>query len=237
MSRAERRVLPPAPRLGSAVREAAGDLYYNSMRFLGANLIWGAALLSVVYVASLSLLGSLLLLLMVPLTAGVMTMAVRLVRAGHVGFSDFTEGVRRPLLRNLGVGAVQLFLIAVLVVDVLVGIGTGNLAGFVLAVAAFYGLVGLWVFAVVAWPILLDPERHDEPLRAKLRVAALLVLAHPLRLGGLAFTIGILLVVSTLALAALVTFALSFALLIAARYVLPAADRLEGRLTRVIEDE
>jgi hypothetical protein len=55
------------------------------------------------------------------------------------------------------------------------------------------GLAILWTYAVVAWPIVLDPVRRGERM------------------------------------AAIVTFGLALACLVAARYVLPSADRLEGR--------
>jgi hypothetical protein len=51
-----------------------------------------------------------------------------------------------------------------------------------------------------------------------------------LRMAGLAVLVGVLLVVSTIAVAAIVTFALALAWLVVARSVLPAADRLEGRV-------
>ncbi|HEU4571888.1 MAG TPA: hypothetical protein VFR93_04320, partial [Candidatus Limnocylindrales bacterium] len=62
----------------------------------------------------------------------------------------------------------------------------------------------------------------------------LLVLAHPFRLGVLALVAGVLLVVSAVLFAALVTVSLAFVALLAARYLLPAADRLEARLDGIV---
>ena len=118
---------------------------------------------------------------------------------------------------------------AVLVVDLLVGTSLGMPIGGVLVVSAVYGLAILWTYAVVAWPIVLDPRRRDEPLAARLRLAAMLLVARPGRMFSLAALVGIFLGVATVAVAAIVTFALALAWLVAARYVLPAADRLEGR--------
>jgi hypothetical protein len=124
-----------------------------------------------------------------------------------------------------------------LAVDVQVGRLWESPIGGVLAVSALYGLTIGWVYTVVAWPIVLDPLRASEPLRARLRLAGLMILAHPLRMGGLALLVGAFLVASTVAVAAIVTVALAFAFLVVARYVLPAADRLEGRETVEVELE
>lgn len=53
----------------------------------------------------------------------------------------------------------------------------------------------------------------------------------PVRLTGLAVLLGAFLAASTLFAALLLTVAMALAFLVAARYVLPAADRLEGRAT------
>jgi hypothetical protein len=91
-------------------------------------------------------------------------------------------------------------------------------------------------FAWIAWPILLDPARAAEPARDRLRLAALLVLAHPLRVAGLGLVLAVLVVVSTVAVIALVTVSVGFGALVASRYVLPAADRLEARLDARLAD-
>ena len=94
-----------------------------------------------------------------------------------------------------------------------------------------YGLAILWTYVIVAWPIVLDPLRRDEPIAARLRLAGMLVVAHPVRMAGLAVLLGLFIAIATVAVAAIVTFALAFACILAARYVLPGADRLEGRDT------
>ena len=78
-------------------------------------------------------------------------------------------------------------------------------------------------------PIVLDPARRGDSLVSRLRLAAMLLIARPLRMAGLALLVGVFLVASTIAVAAIVTFALALASLVVARSVLPAADRLEGR--------
>ena len=81
-----------------------------------------------------------------------------------------------------------------------------------------------------AWPLLLDPARADRPVRERLRTALLLVLAYPIRLGALGIALTVILLLSMVALIALMTISVAFAALVAARYVLPAADHLEERL-------
>ena len=65
---------------------------------------------------------------------------------------------------------------------------------------------------------------------ARLRLAALLAFAHPVRLGALALVLLVILAASTVVFAALVTVSVALCAFIACRYVLPAADRLEARL-------
>lgn len=236
MSRADGRRVPPAPQLGGAIREAGLDLYYNSIRLVVANIAWAVGLVAVGFVATRSLPGLALLVLLIPLSAGLLSMATELVRNGHVVLSDFGDGMRRRFLPHLGVGIAQLLLVAVAVVDLLIGLQLAGLPGLVLVVVAIYSLAAIWTVAVATWPILLDPLRADDPVRANLRLGALLTLAHPVRLTLLAAIVGITLAVSAVLVAALVTIAGAFTALVAARYVLPAADRLEGRATREVDD-
>ena len=55
----------------------------------------------------------------------------------------------------------------------------------------------------------------------------------PMRYLGLMLICGAILVVSTIAFAALLSISLAFVALLLCRYVLPTADRLEGRATYV----
>ena len=88
----------------------------------------------------------------------------------------------------------------------------------------------VWLVAWAAWPLLLDPDRADRPVRERLRTAVLLVLAYPLRMAMLGALLAVVVLVSSVAVVALMTISVSFAALVATRYVLPAADRLEARL-------
>lgn len=235
MSRAERRTVPPAPRLRRVLREGASDLYYNSWRFLGANTLIGGLLVVILLVAVGTFYALGLLLFVVVPCAGMMRMATSLVREGHTDFGEVWSVIRRPW-QVLAIGAVQLALSVILVVDIAIGASLQSLFGTFLMVTAIYGLLIGWTLAVAMWPLLLDPLRDGDSIRRRIRLAALLVIAHPLRIGGLALLIGVLLLVAGLAVMPLITFALAFAWVVAARYVLPAADRLEGRATLEVGD-
>ena len=76
------------PGLGTVVRAALSDYYFNSMRLVAANLVWGLALALIVLVGLASPLLSLALLPLLALpTAGVFRLAARIVRAEPGGGS------------------------------------------------------------------------------------------------------------------------------------------------------
>lgn len=213
------------------MRVAAEDLYYNGVRLVVANLAWGLGALLTAYAITRSWVGLLALVLMIPLSVGLMGMATALVRERHVVMSDFPRAIRGRFWRLLALGVAELTLIALAAFDLLLGVQLGGVLGFVLGLVAFYTMVALCVLALAVWPIVVDPERRDEPLLAAVRLGALLVLAHPIRMGLLAAVLALIGVASMILTAAIVTFAAAYIFLVAAHFVLPAADRLEGRAT------
>ncbi len=217
------------------LRTAAEDLYYHGVRLVVANLVWGIAAALTAYAVSRSVLGLLALVILVPLTAGLMGMATALVRERSLVMSDFLRPLRGRVWRVLALGAVQLVLAVVTAFDLLLGIQIGGVVGLVMAIVAFYTGLALWVLAWTIWPIVTDPERSTEPIRSGVRLAALLVLAHPIRLGLMAFVLGAITLASTILAAAIITFAAAYVALVAAHFVLPSADRLEGRETMIVE--
>jgi uncharacterized membrane protein YesL len=223
--------LPAAPRLGRVLRRAGEDLYYHGVRLVPANLAWGITFLVAVYLAGQSVLGLVIILALVPLTFGLMGMATIVVRERTLVMSDLARSIRTDFARRFALGLAQLALVAIAVVDLLIGLQIAGMIGLVLAVTAFYSGVAIWILAVAAWPIVMDPLRETMPLRARLRLALILVLAHPLRFLLLSIVLAFVLAASALLAAALITFAAAYAALVAAHYVLPAADRLEGRQT------
>ncbi len=235
MSRAEQRALPRAPRLGRVLRTAGEDLYYNGVRLIVATLVWGIGAVLTAFAVSRSLLGLLALAVMVPLTIGLMGMATAVVREHSVVMSDFARPIRRRFWRLMALAAAQFALTVVAAFDLMLGLQLGGVFGVVMAVFAFYTLLAVWVLAWTVWPIVTDPERLGEPVRAAVRVGALLVLAHPIRMGLMALVLAVITVASSILVAAIVTFAAAYLALVAAHYVLPSADRLEGRETVVVD--
>lgn len=221
--------LPPAPRLRTAVRAAATDFYFNSWRLVPANLLWGATLVALMVAATLAPAALVLSPLLALPTAWIFRMAALIGRDQPATFWDGLAAWRSALpvlllgIALAGCGAVFLS-------NIVIGIVSGTFLGWAIATMAFWGLVAEWLLAWTIWPLLFDPARADHPLRARLRLAALLVLAHPRRIGGLGLVLLAVFVISTIAFIALLTVSVAFSAIVAARYVLPAADRLEARL-------
>ena len=218
------------------LRAAASDLYYNSVRLVAANVVWALALLVVVYSVMRAPLLAPLLVVIVPLSVGLMGMATTLTRHGRLFWSDWTDAIRRRFVAHTALGVAQLVLAAIAIVDVLVGIRIPGLLGPIVAVVGAYSLAAIWVLSMTSWPLLLDPLRSDDGIVRTLRLGAVLAIAHPLRIGALALVIAVLMAASVVLAAALVTVSGAYAALVLARYVLPAADRLEGRATQELLD-
>ena len=214
---------------------AAEDLYYHGVRLVVTNLIWGMGALATVYLLTRTPVGAVALVAMIPISIGLMGMATALVRERSVVMSDFARAIGARFWRLLALGLAQLGLLVIAGFDLLLGLQLGGILGLVLALVAFYSALAVWLVALTVWPIVTDPERRDEPVRACVRLGALLVLAHPVRIGALAFLLAVVTVASTILAAAIITFAAAYMALVAAHFVLPAADRLEGRAT-LVED-
>ena len=165
--------------------------------------------------------------------AGLHAMAARIQREQPAGFRDFLAGMRRSFVSAMTVGAAAFVLAVVFTTNVFVGLELGGIAGIGISVLALYGNIGLAMFLVAAWPLIVDPVRADEPIRRKLKLAALVNLARPARMFALTALIVAILALSTVLFAALLTISVAFVSLVATRYVLPVADRLEGRRTKI----
>ena len=230
--------MPEAPRLGGAARGAGVDLYYNSWRLVPANAVWGLLLLLTVAVGVYWFVAAvpLLLLLAIP-TAGIYRLAALIARGDASAFSDVPEAYRRYLRRALVLGLIGMVGTTVLGINILTGLlALGGPLGWAVATAAAWGMVILWAWLLCLWPLVVDPRREGASLREQMRLAAMLVLAFPLRIGVLWMVTVLVLAVSTVLFAALITIAVAFCASLGCRYVLPAADRLEGRATVLIPD-
>jgi hypothetical protein len=197
-----------------------------------ANLLAAASI--VVVVAVWAAAGLLAAILVAPLVAfpiaGLARLTGFIVRGQDAVLSDAWSGWRSTWRETLALGTASTVATVIFGTNVLVGITAGPTISLFIAVLAGWGLVGTWVYGLVAWPILLDPTRADVPSRERFRLAALLVIAVPLRLLGFALLVGAFLAISTVLFAAAATVSLAFAALVAGRYVLPASDRLAARL-------
>lgn len=234
MSRAD-----PLPQRGGggllgAFRAAAIDFYYHSVRLVAANVVWGVVLL-----ASLALGfagGPLVTLLALPLLAipyaGVMALATLIARERDVVLSDAWRAYRTHGFLALGLGLATTLGVALLASNVLIGAAAGGFVGWAFATLAASGILACWIVGFPVWTLLLDPERAERPVRARLRLAVLVFLAAPARTALLAFLLAVLLVIATILFAALITIAVAFTSLVAARYLLPLADRLEAWLAQ-----
>jgi hypothetical protein len=227
--------LPEAPRILGSLRSALVDFFYNSWRLVPANLIWAAVGLGVLAAFVVWPIGGLLALALLALpTAGVFRLAALIVRDRPVSFSDGLSAWRAYFGPAVVGGVALTLLSSLLLFNVSLGFDARDPLGWAFGTAAVWGLLVIWTLAIVFWPLLVDPQREREPVRSRLRLAGLLVLVFPFRFGLLLLLMVVLFVASSIFLAALVTISIAFMALVLARYVLPAADRLEGRRTRLV---
>ena len=231
-SKAEIVEVPAAPSLRRVVRRALSDFYFNSGRLVPVNLVWGAGAIVIVLIWFVWPLGALVLLpLLVFPTAGIFRVAARIVRdETQVSFRDAFATYRAHALPTLLLGVVFVAASLILGTNLAVGLTQSEPIGWVLGTFAAWGLFVLWCGAIVAWPLLVDPNRGDQPVGERLRLAGLLLIAYPVRFALLGAVVALITVVSTVLAAALFTISVAFIALIACRYVYPAAERLERRL-------
>jgi uncharacterized membrane protein YesL len=215
--------------IGGAIRHAAVDFYYNSWRFVPANVAWALTLLAVLAFASVWAPGIVLLVLVAAPLAGLHRMAARLTRGEAASLADFAEGTRKFGLRAIGIAAGAAILATVLGTNFIVGFGSNSPLGWFLGASALYGLVALAMYVVALWPVLVDPSHESASLRRRLQVAGLVLLGRPGRLFLVTVLVVAVLVLSTVLIAGIVLFGVAYASLLASRWVLPAADALEAR--------
>jgi hypothetical protein len=227
--------VPDRPRLGSAIRDALSDFYFNSWRLVPANLVWGVGLLGVLFLlTTIPLLGWAGLVILALPTAGLYRMSAMIVRGQPVALSDAWDAWRDFLRPALVVGFALTLGAAVLLTNVLVGFGSVEPAGWAFGTVAGWGLVAMSIVALPLWPLLVDPVRDGVPLVERLRLAATVVLVSPGQFAVLLVVVAVLLATSVILFAALLTITMAYVALLSARFTLPAADRLEGRHTQAI---
>jgi hypothetical protein len=215
--------------LGAALRAAATDFYFNSWRLAPANVVWGLSFVAVIVLAAVWTPGfALIPLLAIPLV-GIYRMAAMAVRGEGLRFSDFGSGIAQFWREGVLVGVASSLLAVVFTTNIIVGLQASSPLGWLFGALALYADVGLSMLLVAFWPILVDPMRGGLSLRRRLWLAAMVNLWRPGRMAGLTILLFVLLVISTVFFAALLTISVAYLSLVATRCVLPIADRVEGR--------
>ena len=220
--------------LWGALRTAAVDLYYQSIRLVPANLAWGAALVAIVLLAASG--AWLAAVLAMPLLAVTFVAVARLagliVRREEAVLSDAWRAGRERAVPALIGGILTVGASAVLGTNLAVGLATATPVGLVLAVLAGWGLVGLWLTSLPFWTLLADPARAAWSATDVARLTALLLLARPAMVAGLGLVLAVVLLISAVLVAALLVVSVAYAALVTAHRVLAAADRLSVTSTR-----
>jgi uncharacterized membrane protein YesL len=220
---------PRAVSIGQAARAAASDFYFNSLRFVPANVVWALAVAALLFLAATWAPAIVLTpAIAIPLV-GITRMAALLTRGEPANLSDFIEGMRRFGLAASGIAAVLAIAGAMLVTNVATGFSANDPIGWFLGASALWGLVALAMAAAAVWPIVVDPAHENEPLRQRLKLAGLVIVGRPGWLLVVTILIAVVLIASTVLLGAIVLVGVAYASLFGTRWVLPAADELEAR--------
>lgn len=219
----------PATGLRGAAAQSIRDLAAHPGPLIAANVAWGVVAFGAWLGATIALaLGIALALLLAWPAATIARLAGQVVRGEDPLLRDaFRWPLTRPAVAVLGAIGVVCGLVGV--VDIGAALGRGDLAGIAFATLAGWGLVALAVLACVAWPLLGDPARADMGTRDVLRLAATIALARTPRILAAWLVVGVLLMVSTVLAAAIITVSVSLSALFLARVVLPLADALAPR--------
>lgn len=227
--------LPDALAVGPSIRAAAVDFYFNSVRLVPANALWGLGLILVVGLIFVWPFGSLLMAVLLGLpTAGVYRLSALIVRDQPVAFSDALSAWREFLRPALVIAAAVVGITTILTVNLAVGFTSRDPISWAIGTLAAWGLIATWALALLVWPLIVDPLREGQSLAQRLQLASTLLLLAPLRVALLLLAMSAVFIVSAILFAALLTVSIAFIALVTTRYVLPAADRIEGRKTKLV---
>lgn len=211
----------------SAIRSAVASSTDAAGGFLVANLLWVLAAATGMLAGSAAAPGYALLLLVVPVTCGLLRMATHAARKDYPRLRHFRAGVRHRPWRHLALGGVEVVVVVMALVNVGVGMSGESLVSALVTVVAVYVGFSAVALGVVASPLLLDPRREQRSVVAILRLAVAVALHRPVSIGVITLLVMLLLLgVSQILLLGLLL--PSFGALVAAHFVLPVADRLEG---------
>lgn len=228
-ARQDRRSHDPVPTFWRTLRTSALAFSDAFGSFVAANVLWFLAALAIVLASQLTVFASALLLLLIPVTAGLGRMAAVTGRGRPGRFAHFRTGVRHRAMASLLLGSGQVATAGIALINLSI-----SLEAEPTLIMAVSGATSGWVLVMVAasalalWPLLLDPERDDLPVRTVVRTGFAVALARPGRLLLLIMTESVLvgIALQTVIGAMILT---SFGVLLAAHTVLPIADAIEGR--------
>lgn len=216
--------------LGALVRTSLSDFYFHSLRLVPANLVWGGTAIVLIVIG---LASPVLAILLSPLLA-IAGMVVFQVAAGVVrrdpaiSIREAIADVPRWWTAAIALGIASVLVAGVLVTNMITGLASAEPIGWALATLAGWGLIAWWTWLVIAWPLVVDPARAGRPLGDRLRLAATLALARPGRFGALGLLVAVIVLVSTIMTAAVLTIGVAFVAVLASNAVYPIADRIEG---------
>jgi hypothetical protein len=208
-----------------ALRAAASTLADDVLRFVGAAAFWLLLATVVLLIGRMHLAGSVLLLVLVPATAGIGRLAAYAFRGLPPRLPQVLEGARHRWPGALALGAFQLLVTGIALLNVDLGL---TFATWPLVVAAIVS-VNLGVMATVVgttvWPLLVDPARDDVATSQLVRLGLEVVAVRPLRVLGMDVLLAAMLVVSLQTFVGALVL-LPLGVLLTTHLVLPAADRL-----------
>jgi hypothetical protein len=216
--------------LAAALRSSISDIYFNSWRLAPANLAWSLVLVMALLAGPWTIVGLMLAVILAVPTAGVYRMAALIARGEPAMLFDFLDGMRRYWPAALATGTAAAALAIVFVTNIGVGLGAAGPLGWFISAMALWGIVGLAMFLVAFWPVLVDPRREGTPLRYRAGLAGLAVIGRPVRLVVLTALVTLLLVLSTVLFVVLILVGVVYVALLTSRVVLPMVDELEARL-------
>jgi len=137
--------------------------------------------------------------------------------------------------RGIGAGVIVGGSTVVLIFNLVVGVSALDPIGWGFATAAFWGLLAPLAGSGECLAAALRSAAPPMSLsRALSRLAVAVVLVKPLRYVALLGALAVVLVISTILAAALLTVSMAFAALVLSFYAIHAADRIEGRRTIVV---
>lgn len=215
------------PRLADAVRIGVTGFIEEIIAFLVANVAWAVLVGGVVYAIYRWPAALLLAPVAAPLTCGLARVAVETARGRVVSMRTFVAGIRDRFWTKLGLGAVQVLLVTVAILNLFVAPTIGGLSALVSMILSVYVVISTVAYGLVFWTMLSDAQLDSMPARRIGRLALAVVLRRPLQVGFL-LAFAVLAMGLMAALVAPVMFLPSIVLLTVAAYVVPAGEEIRG---------